>query len=37
MKPETLAAIEKAGNAVLAGRYHDQFQVNWYQGGGTST
>jgi aspartate ammonia-lyase len=38
MKPETLAAIEKASKAVLAGRYHDQFQVDWYQGGaGTST
>jgi aspartate ammonia-lyase len=38
MKPETLAAIEKACNAVLAGKYHDQFQVDWYQGGaGTST
>jgi len=38
MKPETLAAIEKASNAVLAGKYHDQFQVDWYQGGaGTST
>src|SRR6516162_1370662 len=38
MKPETLAAIEKASEAVLAGKYHDQFQVDWYQGGaGTST
>jgi aspartate ammonia-lyase len=38
MKPEKLAAIEKACNAVLAGKYHDQFQVDWYQGGaGTST
>ena len=38
MKPEKLAAIEKACNAVLAGTYHDQFQVDWYQGGaGTST
>jgi len=38
MKPETLAAIEKACKAVLAGKYHDQFQVDWYQGGaGTST
>jgi len=38
MKPETLAAIEKACNAILAGKYHDQFQVDWYQGGaGTST
>ncbi len=38
MKPERLAAIEKACNAVLAGKYHDQFQVDWYQGGaGTST
>jgi len=38
MKPETLAAIDKACQAVLAGKYHDQFQVDWYQGGaGTST
>jgi aspartate ammonia-lyase len=38
MKPETLAAIEKATQAVLNGKYHDQFLVDWYQGGaGTST
>ena len=38
MKPETLAAIEKACQAVLDGKYHDQFVVDWYQGGaGTST
>ncbi|HKO98723.1 MAG TPA: aspartate ammonia-lyase [Pyrinomonadaceae bacterium] len=38
MKPEQLAAIEKASQAVLAGKYHDQFVVDWYQGGaGTST
>jgi aspartate ammonia-lyase len=38
MKPETLAAIEKATQAVLNGQYHDQFVVDWYQGGaGTST
>src|SRR5581483_11928424 len=38
MKPETLAAIEKAAQAVLNGQYHDQFKVDWYQGGaGTST
>jgi aspartate ammonia-lyase len=38
MKPEQLAAIEKACQAVLAGKYHDQFVVDWYQGGaGTST
>ena len=38
MKPETLAAIEKAAQAVLGGKYHDQFLVDWYQGGaGTST
>jgi len=38
MKPERLQAIEKAANAVLAGQYHDQFRVDWYQGGaGTST
>jgi aspartate ammonia-lyase len=38
MKPEVLAAIEKAGAAVMKGQYHDQFKVDWYQGGaGTST
>jgi aspartate ammonia-lyase len=38
MKPETLSAIEKACQAVLDGKYHDQFMVDWYQGGaGTST
>lgn len=38
MKPETLQLIEKATQAVLEGKYHDQFQVDWYQGGaGTST
>ena len=37
MKPERLAAIEKACQAVLAGKYRDQFLVDWYQGGaGTS-
>ena len=38
MKKETLDAIEKACQAVLDGKYHDQFVVDWYQGGaGTST
>ncbi len=38
MKPDRLAAIEKAAGAILDGRYHDQFLVDWYQGGaGTST
>jgi aspartate ammonia-lyase len=38
MKKETLDAIEKACRAVLDGKYHDQFVVDWYQGGaGTST
>jgi aspartate ammonia-lyase len=38
MKPETLPAIEKACQAVLDGKYHDQFLVDWYQcGAGTST
>lgn len=38
MKPETLQAIEKACKAVLDGKYHEQFRVDWYQGGaGTST
>jgi len=38
MKKETLASIEKAAAALRRGEYHDQFQVDWYQGGaGTST
>jgi len=38
MKKETLAAIEKGCQAVLNGKHHDQFMVDWYQGGaGTST
>jgi aspartate ammonia-lyase len=38
MKPETLAAIERAADAVMKGKYHDQFLVDWFQGGaGTST
>ncbi len=38
MKPERLAAIEKAYEALMAGKHHDQFMVDWYQGGaGTST
>ena len=38
MKPERLAMIEKACKAVMDGKYHDQFMVDWYQGGaGTST
>src|SRR5581483_11764210 len=38
MKPERLAAIEKAYKEILAGQYRDQFLVDWYQGGaGTST
>ena len=38
MKKEKLAAIEKAAAAVRQGKYHDQFLVDWYQGGaGTST
>ncbi len=38
MKPERLAAIEKATAAIREGKYHDQFLVDWYQGGaGTST
>ena len=38
MKKETLGPIEKACQAVLDGKYHDQFVVDWYQGGaGTST
>ena len=38
MNKATLAAIEKACQAVLDGKYHDQFAVDWYQGGaGTST
>src|SRR5580765_3804981 len=38
MNKDSLAAIEKAADAVLKGKYHDQFNVDWYQGGaGTST
>jgi aspartate ammonia-lyase len=38
MKAERLAAIQKAADEVLAGKYHNQFLVDWYQGGaGTST
>ena len=38
MKKETLDAIEKAADALRRGKYHDQFKVDWYQGGaGTST
>ena len=37
MPPAKLAAIDKACQAVLAGKYHDQFVVDWFQGGaGTS-
>ena len=35
---QKLPAIEKAAQAVIDGKYHDQFQVDWFQGGaGTST
>jgi aspartate ammonia-lyase len=38
MKKERLDAIEKAAQALMLGKYHDQFLVDWYQGGaGTST
>ena len=38
MNKDKLAAIEKAAQAVRKGKYHDQFMVDWYQGGaGTST
>jgi aspartate ammonia-lyase len=38
MNKDTLAAIEKAVDAVRKGQYHDQFKVDWFQGGaGTST
>ena len=38
MKKETLDAIEKACKAVIDGKYHDQFTVDWFQGGaGSST
>jgi aspartate ammonia-lyase len=37
MKPDRLAMIEKACNAVIKGKYRDQFKVDWFQGGaGTS-
>jgi aspartate ammonia-lyase len=38
MKPERLAAIERAYEALMAGKYHEHFLVDWFQGGaGTST
>jgi aspartate ammonia-lyase len=38
MKKERLAMIEKAAQALMEGKYQDQFKVDWYQGGaGTST
>jgi aspartate ammonia-lyase len=37
MMPDRLAAIEKAYQAIMQGRYRDEFKVDWYQGGaGTS-
>src|SRR5262245_65615820 len=33
MQRDRLAAIEKAYEAIMQGRYHDQFKVDWYQGG----
>jgi aspartate ammonia-lyase len=37
LKRDRLEAIEKATQAVIAGKYRDQFKVDWYQGGaGTS-
>jgi aspartate ammonia-lyase len=37
MKKEQLDAIEKACKAVIDGKFHNQFLVDWYQGGaGTS-
>src|SRR6187455_2882766 len=37
MKKDRMAAIEKACQAVIAGKYHDQFLTDMYQGGaGTS-
>jgi len=38
MKKEQLDAIEKACNAIMTGKYNNQFMVDMYQGGaGTST
>jgi len=38
LKRDRLAMIEKACKAVLSGQFHDQFVVDWYQGGaGTSS
>ncbi len=37
LKRDRLAMIEKACQAVIAGKYHDHFKVDWFQGGaGTS-
>src|ERR1043165_10296705 len=33
LKRDRLAMIEKACAAVRGGKYHDQFLVDWYQGG----
>jgi aspartate ammonia-lyase len=38
MEPKVRNAIIKAGDAIIAGKYHDQFPIDPYQGGaGTST
>ena len=38
LSPEKRDAIEAAAREVIAGKYNDQFLVDWYQGGaGTST
>ena len=37
LEKQKLGAIEDAGAAILDGRFHEQFRVDWYQGGaGTS-
>jgi aspartate ammonia-lyase len=37
MKKDRLAAIEKACNEIIKGKYHEHFKVDWFQGGaGTS-
>src|SRR5690348_12033762 len=33
LEPDRAAAIENAARQVLAGKYRDQFLVDWYQGG----
>jgi aspartate ammonia-lyase len=33
MPADRMMAIERAGQAVIAGQHRDLFKVDWYQGG----